>query len=909
MRKELIAGLIHLTLRHRWIIWLVTIVLTVLMGWASNRIVLDVRWSTLLPNADPKVKEYKKIDRAFLQPGNMIVTVSGPDEVMLEQITDEVTRLLEEKLVAPPGAGIDEIKATERYARHVYGKVPEEWLVQNALWLANPKDAKRYRDLLRDPRLLSFLEHLNDDFEREYTDSENVRNKEREIVASLDAVHSLAEVISSAAEETVAPDRIDRTVRDLTLGRPYMFSLDNTMSLVLVASAVPSDDSQTVPLVDKKVEELLAPLQEKYPNYKIERTGLIPVFRDEMDSIGPQTQFITLLAFGLVFLLLVWNFRSIAIPVLAVIPIIVGIIWAMGMIGLVLGMMNIMTVMIMVVLLGLGIDFSIHLVCRFFEEMKKGKTPETALWLSVDGTGTGVITGAVTSAIAFLMLMTADTRGIYEFGFCAGAGVLVQLLAVFWLLPSMMMVYAERRLRKGKDIPEIREVAFLPKLTRIMIRRRVPVTVIIIVLVAAGVASGFGLEWEWNFLNLEPKGLRSVALQDEIIEKFKLSPTISMFTAPTVEESRKYREELKKKRPIGTVDDISLWVSRPDVDENRPYIAELRGHAGRTRAEIDYTDPAVRTRLLEEVDRLWANLVEIQALSITGGQDRVVEKTKQLVAVRENREAGLLRRLVKKYEDAASINWVLVARTDRSFTQQLENRVEKMLTRDDPVTLDMVPRKMYDRYVSDQEPGFLVQVYPKKSLYARAEMEVFQDTVSKVADHVTGTPQMLFKMNTEMIEEGRLAFILAAVVILVVLFIDFRTVWRGFVPIVPLITGIGLLLGLLWIFGQKLNYINVIGLPVIIGIGVDNGVHLLHRAIVEGRERLPEAVSSVGRAVIMSSLTTMIGFGSLMLYLMRGMASLGLVLFFGVGFCLLATFTILPAVICISSKWIYREYH
>jgi predicted RND superfamily exporter protein len=851
--------------------------------------------------------EYKKIGQAFLQPSNMIVAISGPDEATLEQITNEVTEVLEEKLTAPSVATFGEIKKNERYARHVYGKAPEEWINENLLWLAKPKDARRYRDLLRDPRLLPYLEHLNDDLEQEYTASENVRNNEREIVASLDAVQGLAEVLMAAASGSVDAGRVNRIVRDLTVGRPYMFSLDNRMSLVLVASAVPSDDSEIVPLVDKKVEALLAPLQEKYRDYQIERTGLIPVYRDEMDSIGPQTQALTLLAFGLVFILLSWNFRSVFIPLIALIPILIGIVWTMGIIGLVLGSMNIITVMIMVVLLGLGIDFSIHLVSRFFEELKLSRSLEASLRLSIGETGTGVVTGAVTSAIAFLMLMVADTRGIYEFGFCAGFGVLIQLLAVFWLLPSLMMVYAERRLGKKKDIPVIRDISFLSSAARFATGQRFWVTGISIVLVTAGIYAGTHLDWEWNLMKLEPKGLRSVTLQDEIIEKFRISPTVSWFTASDVEASRKYRKELKKKRPIGDVDDISLWVSRPDVDKNRPFIDDLRIHATQNRPPLDYSDSSNQERFFEELNRLWANLVEIQALSITAGQERVLEKTKRLVSVRESRGEGLLMKLVNRYDDAETVDWASAAELGGYFAGFMTARIKKALVRDEPVLLDMVPEKYHDRYISEQEPGFLVRIYPKKNLYQCEEMEVFQNVVAQVSESVTGTSQMIFKMNTKMIEEGRMAFILAFLVIVLVLYFDFRSIGRGLAPVIPLVAGLALLMGLFWAFGQKLNYINVIGLPVIVGIGVDNGVHILHRAVQNNPVGLPGAVASVGRAVIMSSLTTMIGFGSLMLYLMRGMASLGLLLFAGVGFCLLASFTTFPAVIAMFSRWLYHN--
>jgi predicted RND superfamily exporter protein len=147
----------------------------------------------------------------------------------------------------------------------------------------------------------------------------------------------------------------------------------------------------------------------------------------------------------------------------------------------------------------------------------------------------------------------------------------------------------------------------------------------------------------------------------------------------------------------------------------------------------------------------------------------------------------------------------------------------------------------------------------------------------------------------------------SVLLILLVLFIDFRRPFIAGMAFLPLISGIGLLLGIMWLLGEKINYINMIALPVIVGIGVDDGVHFFHRFIQEGRGGLRAAVASVGRGMLMSSLTTMIGFGSLMLYLMRGMASMGRVLFIGVGACLLITFTLLPALATLFEDNIIKE--
>jgi len=909
MRKKLLSFLKFLATKHRKTVFATSLILTLGLGAACGLVKLDMRWSELLPESMPVVKEFRKIDENFLQPGNMIIAVSGPDPVLLEQITDEAAGILREELVCEPGATAEECKMGKRYARYVYGKMPEKWLIDHALQLAKPKDVERVYNMLKDPRLLPYLVHLNDDLEAEYTDSENVKSQERQIVASLDAVQGLLENIDSATAETVSEEQVSRTIRDLTIGRPYTFSLDNSVSLIMVASAIPSDDFETLPMMDKKIEKLLAPLDERYLDYRIERTGIIAIGRDEMDSVGVYTYVITLVALVLVFLLLIWNFRSVLIPILALIPIAVGIIWTVGIIALTLGTLNIITVMIMVVLLGLGIDFSIHIANRFHEEIASRKSVEESLKLAIGRTGVGVITGAVTTAVAFLALMIADTKAIRQFGFCSGVGVLTTLLAVMLILPSLLAYRTVRQSRKinaQKRLGKAYDFRMLGSIAEYIGSKRKIVIPISIVITLVGIWAGINLKWEWNFLNLEAKGLRSVELQDEIIEKFKFSASTSMLTAESIEESRFLRRKFKEKSIIGEVDDISQWVSRPGFDESRAYIQMLHDALTEEGEQREFTE-SERSELKEELDRLWANIVEIQALSITGGQDRVAEKTQQIVASRSNREAGFLRQLVQRFEDEGSINWNGLDAFSQDFGKKLRKQTIQMAARMEPVTLSMVPKDILAMYTSTSLPGYLMHLYPKKNLFERDKMEMFQDTVTSVHPSVTGMPQMFLNMNLQTIQEGKIACLAAIVVIFVVLLIDFRRILLAGLAFLPLISGMSFMLGMLWLLGQKINYINMIALPVIIGIGVDDGVHFFHRYIQEGRGGLGRAVTSVGRAMLMTSLTTMIGFGSLMLYLMRGMASLGLALFLGVGGCFLFTLILLPALARLLENRIFRD--
>jgi predicted RND superfamily exporter protein len=116
---------------------------------------------------------------------------------------------------------------------------------------------------------------------------------------------------------------------------------------------------------------------------------------------------------------------------------------------------------------------------------------------------------------------------------------------------------------------------------------------------------------------------------------------------------------------------------------------------------------------------------------------------------------------------------------------------------------------------------------------------------------------------------------------------------------VPLVVGAIWMVGLMHLFGMMLNVVNVIGIPLILGIGIDDGVHILHRFRLEGPGRLPVVFSSTGKAVVLTSITTMLAFGSLGFAAYRGLASLGITLFIGVGTALLATLCVLPPLLAL----------
>ncbi|MBW2623665.1 MAG: MMPL family transporter, partial [Deltaproteobacteria bacterium] len=183
----------------------------------------------------------------------------------------------------------------------------------------------------------------------------------------------------------------------------------------------------------------------------------------------------------------------------------------------------------------------------------------------------------------------------------------------------------------------------------------------------------------------------------------------------------------------------------------------------------------------------------------------------------------------------------------------------------------------------------------------------FNEVMESVSTAITGTPKIIILMNDAMVEDGLKALSVAFVVILILLYIDFRSVTTVLLGTLPLIYGSLMMLGLMVVFNIKMNMVNIIALAVIIGIGVDYGVHLMHRWRDEGIGGLRVSSARVGHAILVTSITTMIGFGSVGLFPHRGMASLGHVLFIGVGACFLSTILVLPLFVSFFEKRIMKH--
>jgi hypothetical protein len=212
------------------------------------------------------------------------------------------------------------------------------------------------------------------------------------------------------------------------------------------------------------------------------------------------------------------------------------------------------------------------------------------------------------------------------------------------------------------------------------------------------------------------------------------------------------------------------------------------------------------------------------------------------------------------------------------------------------ITVDDLPAPLRERYIG-KSGKWLLQVYGKDSLWDFEPLEHFVKQIQTVDPEATGKPFATVEGLRAMKEGFQSAGLYAFGAIVLVLAWDFRNVKRTLLALSPLAMGILMALGIMGLCGVPLNPANMIALPLVLGVGVDNGVHLLHDFLsskTEGRGQLSRAI---GRGVLVKALTTMIGFGTLMVSRQRGLSGLGFCLTLGVACCMASALVFLPAVL------------
>lgn len=615
---------------------------------------------------------------------------------------------------------------------------------------------------------------------------------------------------------------------------------------------------------------------DRHRDVKVGVTGLPIMEHDEMLASQSSMFWASLVSMIGVAVLFIAGFGGVRHALLANLVLLLGMAWSFGYATLAVGHLNILSVAFTVTLIGIGIDYGVYYVSRYMQVRETIDSARDALLETTRAVGPAISTGAVTTAVAFFAAGFTDFTGIAELGIIAGGGILLCAVAELFVLPATILLVDEGKLgrRKPTPLPVHRWLSPLFAAPRFWLLATASISVLL-------VAGARWLRYDNNLLNLQPVGVESVELERKLLAESDQSSWYALSIADTPEEllARKARFE-----QLPTVERTEEIVSLlpTEADKKQPIIQRIRDHLAKLPdqpAKIPLTPPAELDRLLAQAEKMFAVMDPSGATA--GPFIRIRQQLRQLP-------------LAESY-----------ARQSR-YQQQLADdllgrlRLLASMAQPDPPQWSDLPANLVDRFIG-QHGRHLLKIYGRGNIWDTRALDRFVHDVRSVDPRATGNPLQAHEASLQMKQSYEQSALYAMIVIAVVLLLDFRSLRHAAIAALPLGVGMLILFGVMGHLNMPLNPANMIVLPLMLGIGVDYGVHMVHDYRERRGRYRPSPATAV--AVLVDGLTTLVGFGALMIASHQGLQSLGRVLTIGVAACMFTSLIMLPLLL----NWLSRD--
>ncbi|MCK4593611.1 MMPL family transporter, partial [bacterium] len=574
LRTRFFGALGRFAYRRRWWIIAGAVILTLIGGYLASRLEIRTNLTEIMPEDNPQVVAFSEIIERYDSANFVTVVIRGGDTSLMTSFADHL---------APRLAAMD------GYVRWVNYRLDDEFASRHGLMLTSVDDLSDLLPFFTSSVLGDALRELNDSLEKTYVGG-GIESREREsdAVMRIEGMYRFASTIGGYGTGALTGDPDEsarRAVRELSLGEPYIFSADRSLLLMWLQPTFSIDEVDRVVEAINALEGVCKAAAREEPfagKIEVGLAGALALLRDEYEAGMGDMAWSTIAAMVLVLLALIGFFRIVVAPLLAGIPLMLALVWSAGAMQLYSGNLNLFSMFFTVFIVGLGIDYAIHILSGVNEARGKGLSMEEALADGLQHSGMGILTGALTTAAAFFSMLAGEMRGVQDLGFISGVSIILALVAMLLVLPALLAVrenFREKRAKKrGVEVKLPRglavELPLLGRLGRAIDRRPWPFVVVGLVL-GGGLlfAAITGTEFDWNIYNMEPKGLESIELAGLIEEHFDLSPDYSLVVADSVERSREVYDGLKNKGYVGEIDSVSRFIpEEADQLERSPLV-------------------------------------------------------------------------------------------------------------------------------------------------------------------------------------------------------------------------------------------------------------------------------------------------------------------------------------------------
>jgi predicted RND superfamily exporter protein len=902
LRDKILGSMAELILRRYKLLLCLGLVLAAASFYFSSGIKMNTQIKDMLSAGNPRVVAYDRMTDDF-GGSSLIMTIEGGTKEAMAAAAEELSASIQAK------------PELSRYIRSVNLKLDRDFILDWGLLLQKPGDIRRMGRLFERSSILPFVGALNENLESAYTgdaaeEALETSRQEIDAVSSMAQIGDFADALRAAVEapEGSAAASAEKSAQALAdaivFGDQYSYSQDGSMLIFVVTTNFDiAENLGACTSILADIDALCASLGGRYPGLRFGSSGDIAVQADENAAMSSDMLIPSIIAYAAILVLFVFSFRQLRSVIFAMVCLALGILYNFGFIGVAFGELNVVTSMIAALLIGMGIDYGIQVTTSYGSFRDEGRGLKDAIRLTFKMSGFGIVLAAATTSASFFVLIACASKAMKQLGIVAGAGILTCLAAMIFILPAMI-VWLGKRSESACRIPQI-DYRFLERLGAFAARRRVAVLLVSALVTAALGASAFNLSIEYDMMELEPQNGASIRTYRKILDKFEMNPNSALVMLDSVEEARSLAARLESMPAVAEVQSVSAFL--PSAEEQAARLSEIaRLRARPPRASAMAYGASDIDALAREVQRLEYNLMELGDISVAGlGEgNRIVRKRDAMIREILGSEVGkegaeVFQRLIAALKADPARAAARLTALDAPFSAKAAGLLARMAAVDEPIAASDLPPSLADNFL-DKRTGRrnLVTIYPKASATAtNAGLRRYDAMLREEVPGVTGTTALFLDFFDEMLRESKRAALYVGILVLAFAFASFRSIRFTLIAAVPPVVSLVLLFGTLPLIGCKINALNLITLPLNIGIGVAYGTYLLQRYLAEGRD-LKAALKYTSKAIFLSAFTTMVGFGSLGIAgSFKMLAGFGVVLFIGIGYCYLTTMLVIPALL------------
>lgn len=677
-----------------------------------------------------------------------------------------------------------------------------------------------------------------------------------------DGLQTMIRTLAEFAEDTARDSDASLSLRD------SLVPADKTYYNIIFVQGRTSFD-QTLPnarimaAIHAAIGDLGLPADSKI---KIRLTGRTPIEHGEIVSAMNSAQLAGSVAMILLIIVLVFGVRSLRVIGAIYLSLGVGLAWTAALATFTVGEFNTISIIFLVMFIGLGVDFAIHLALRYQENLVSMEKEPAIIDANVQ-MGSALLMCGLSSAIGFFAFVPTAYVGLAEMGIISGCGMILAIFISFTLVPAWFTVTRPPRPGSGMIMAE--------RTADLLLVHRYGIAITTLVLALA--AGWFARDVRFDFSQLALRDPNSEAMRT--FRELQANDVITDYAMHFVAHNEAAARNMKARLlALPSVRDVKLPGDYLPARQTEKLA--ILGDAQFVLGDLFLPAGSASPDATERNDAL-AKLDSAISQYRAGGGDR------ELDAALDRLQAAL-----SNLQQQGKL-----ANFERHLTRDINGDIDWLQTQltAGPLTLTALPQAMRDRFI-DKKGEFLVSILPAGDMSDPAALKRFNRQVKGLVPAATGRAPMEIDVGRIVVHAFIQAIVIACIGIAILLYIALRSVADTVAVFIPLFLAALMTFATSVLIDLPLNMANVVVIPLIFGLGVDNGIHVVkrYREAVDFHDLV---TSSTPRALLLSTLTTLGTFGALTLSSHRGIHSIGILLTCALVYQLILTLVVLPVLL------------